>query len=107
MVMQDVVQLGWSPAGARLRSLISFIWKAQLLLHVFPNPLRQLCRQPAQGCLNGINLLHSGVTMASSESCRVSALGYTLLVLVYCCIYFNIHHIHAYIVAEYVYLSIY
>ena len=49
MVMQDAVQLGWSPAGAGLRSLISFIWKAQLLLHVLPNPLRQLCRQPAQG----------------------------------------------------------
>ena len=49
MVMQDAVQLGWSPAGAELRSLISFIWKTQLLLHVLPNPLSQLCRQPAQG----------------------------------------------------------
>ena len=49
MVMQDVVQLGRSPASAWLLSLISFIWKTRLLLHVLPNPLSQLCRQPAQG----------------------------------------------------------
>ncbi len=36
MVMQDTVELGRSPAGALLRSLIFFIWKPQLLLQVSP-----------------------------------------------------------------------
>ena len=49
VVLQDSVELGRSPSSAWLRSLISFIWKSQLLLHVLPNPLSQLCRQPAQG----------------------------------------------------------
>jgi hypothetical protein len=41
VVMQDTVELGRSPAGALLRSLIFFIWKPQLLLRVLPNPLSQ------------------------------------------------------------------
>ena len=49
VVLQDSVELGRSPSSAWLRSLICFIWKSQLLLHVLPNPLSQLCRQPAQG----------------------------------------------------------
>ena len=44
MLMQDTVKLGWSPAGARLQSLIGFIWKSQLFLQVHSNPLSQLCR---------------------------------------------------------------
>jgi len=48
MIMQDTVQLRRSPASAQLRPLISLIWKTQLVLHVLPNPLRQLCGQPAQ-----------------------------------------------------------
>ena len=99
--MQDAVELGRSPAGAGLRSLISFIWKTQLLLYVLPNPLCEFCRQPAQdrvGCppqalvlTEWIDLVHRGVTMASTKSCRVSALGYTKLVLVY-----SVHHILVY-----------
>ena len=34
MVMQDAVQLGWSPAGAGLRSLISFIRKTHKKLFI-------------------------------------------------------------------------
>ena len=49
MVVQDIVELGRCPPGAWLCSLISFIWKPKLLLHVLPYPLSQLCRQPAQG----------------------------------------------------------
>ena len=48
MIMQDTVQLCRSPASAQLRPLISLIWKTQLVLHVLPNPLCQLCGQPAQ-----------------------------------------------------------
>ena len=44
MLMQDTVELGRSPARARLCSLIGFIWKPQLLLHILPYPLSQLRR---------------------------------------------------------------
>ena len=44
MLMQDTVELGRSPARARLCSLIGFIWKPQLLLHILPYPLSQFRR---------------------------------------------------------------
>ena len=48
MIMKYTVQLCRRPASAQLRPLISLIWKTQLVLHVLPNPLCQLCGQPAQ-----------------------------------------------------------
>jgi hypothetical protein len=49
MCLQDMIQLCWSPTGTGFRQAISFVGKSQLILQVFPNPLCQLCGQPAQG----------------------------------------------------------
>ena len=49
MSLQDIVQLCRSPTWTCCSSLICFVGKTQLILQVLPNPLCQLCRQPAQG----------------------------------------------------------
>ncbi len=48
MCLQDMIQLCWSPTGTGFRLPIGFVGKPQLILQVFPNPLSQLCGQPAQ-----------------------------------------------------------
>ncbi len=45
----DIVQLHRSPTWTGCSSLICFVGKNQLILQVLPNPLCQLCGQPAQG----------------------------------------------------------
>ncbi len=49
MGLQDMIELGRSPACAWWCLLIRFVRKAHLILKVLANPLRQLGGQPAQG----------------------------------------------------------
>ena len=49
MGLQDIVQLRWSPTCTWSSPPIWFVSKAQLILHVLPNPLCQFCGKPAQG----------------------------------------------------------
>ena len=48
MILQDTVELCWSPSCPWPSTFISLVGKAQLLLQVLSNPFSQLCGQPAQ-----------------------------------------------------------
>jgi hypothetical protein len=59
MILQDTVQLRWSPARSWLRPLISFVGKPQLVLHVLSNSFSQLGWQLAQDRVSlPVNILH-------------------------------------------------
>ena len=48
MAVEDTVKLSCCPTCPWLSPFISFVRKSQLFLEILPDPLCQLCRQPAQ-----------------------------------------------------------
>ncbi len=58
MGLQDIIELGRSPACAWRCLLIRLVWKAHFVLKVLANPLCQLGRHPAQGRVHSpVNIL--------------------------------------------------
>ena len=58
MAVEDTVEISCCLTCPWLRPFISFVRKSQLFLEILPDPLCQLCRQPAQhGVGRSVNIL--------------------------------------------------
>ncbi len=84
MCLQDMIELCWSPTGTGFRQPISFVGKPQLILQVFPNPLSQLCRQPAQGPLHKILQKPTDIYYLNKVYTRVCTLHICVHTPIYC-----------------------